>query len=405
MRVRVGVAATFWRSPLSRVLLVLRAGARDLVTIPPGSVPGLDLLRTLAIVLVLSGHYYGDFASVRGEGLAIGRLPFFYFSWTGVDLFFVLSGYLIGRQLWRELLQRQTINVPAFLLRRGLRIWPFYFAFLAWTMLRAHQPLSAYASDLFFLSNYLPNHVAGGWSLSTEEQFYIFVPLLLLLANTVVGIRRQFIVIGLLLCALPLIRYLTLHGHPGITPDEYRVLVQLPFHTHSDGLLAGLLISWVSILRPGLLASLPLYRNLILPVALAVVGVVLRWLDPHLFAFSGLALIFGGMTCFVLRDRSSFTRLARARIFYVLSRLSYGMYLNHFPILGFGVPVFLRATSALSGYPSFVLGYIVALLASIIVSAATFITIESPFLQLRDRWFAAARARRGGVGLESSRSR
>jgi len=377
-----------------RALSVLRAGARDLTTPAPGTVPGLDLLRTLAILLVISGHYYGDFADARGTALAIGRFPLIYFGWTGVDLFFVLSGYLIGRQLWRELLRRNTIDVPRFLLRRGLRIWPFYFAFLAWTWLRSSTHGAAFLPDLFFLSNYLPNSIAGGWSLSTEEQFYIFLPLLLLALNLVIRPRQQYLIVIGLLLALPLIRVLTLHPYPpDISQDEVRRLIQLPFHTHADGLLVGVLISWLSVVHPRYLAPLPPLRNLVVPASLALAGLALRSLDSRIFAFSGLALIFGGLALFVLRDRSRFARFAGARPFYLISRLSYGMYLNHFPVLSLGMPLLVAATRSLPPNAGFFVGYPLAVLASMLIAALTFLGIESPFLQLRDRWLLRQKSR------------
>jgi peptidoglycan/LPS O-acetylase OafA/YrhL len=399
------------RTSLAKIMSVFRAGVRDLAAPASGNVPGLDLLRSLAILLVVAGHYYGVFATARDEPLAIGRFPIIYFGWTGVDLFFVLSGYLIGRQLWRELVRRNTIDVPVFLLRRGLRIWPFYFAFVAWTYLRTSRHASAFLPhtlaflpDTFFLSNYLPGSISGGWSLSTEEQFYIFVPLLLLSVNALIRVRHQFLVLIGLLIALPLIRLWTLHGYPpGISQDEVRRLIQLPFHTHADGLLAGVLISWLSVVHPRFLASLPLARNLRAPIALAVAGLVLRGIYPRIFSFSGLALIFAGLALFVLRDRSVFTRFASRRAFYVTSRLSYGMYLNHFQVLPLCVPLF--AKTSLNAYLGFFVGFPIALLSSMTVAAITFLAIESPFLQLRDRWLMKRRARIPAVHSDPSVAR
>jgi len=376
----------------ARIIGVFHQAARELRHQPSGNVPGLDVLRSLAIILVVSGHYYGEFSTAQGVTLAIRNFPFFYFAWTGVDLFFVLSGYLIGRQLWRELTIRNTIDVPRFLLKRGLRIWPYYFAFIAWTFFTSHRPISEFLPDLLFISNYLPGGVSGSWSLSVEEQFYIFVPLLLLLLSTLVSVRRQFLTIAALMVALPVIRYLTLRSYHGeITHDVIVRITQLPFHTHADGLLAGVLLSWLSILKPDYLKPLPFLRNLTWPMILAVTGILLRSLNPHLFAFSGLALIFGGMALFVVRDKSPFSRLANKHIFYLTSRLSYGMYLNHFPIISIGVPLLLAARISNRLYANFFVGYPLMVLASMGVAAATFIFIESPFLQLRERWLAAKR--------------
>jgi peptidoglycan/LPS O-acetylase OafA/YrhL len=376
-------------SPFARILAVGREGAHELLNPPAGNVPGLDALRSLAIILVVSGHYYGEFSAAQGITLAIGRFPFFYFAWTGVDLFFVLSGYLIGRQLWRELTVRKTINIPRFLLKRGLRIWPYYFVFVAWSISISSRPIFSFLPDLSFLSNYFPGAVAGTWSLSTEEQFYIFVPVLLCAVGTFISAKRQYLVIIGLLLALPFIRYLTLSAYHGeITHDVAVRIIQLPFHTHADGLLAGVLLSWVSILKPDHLRPLPFLRNLVWPTTLVVAGLLLRSFD-RLFGLSALALIFGGITLFVLRDRSVLRKLYERHIFYLTSRLSYGMYLNHFPILSFGVPLLVAARISNSTYLNFFIGYPLMVFASMAVAAATFILIESPFLKLRERWLAA----------------
>jgi len=328
----------------------------------------------------------------RQQTLAIGKFPFFYFAWTGVDLFFVLSGYLIGRQLWRELLSRNTIAVGTFLLRRGLRIWPFYFAFLAFVFVASPRPASAFLPDLFFLSNYWPNAISGGWSLSTEEQFYIFMPLLLLAFGAAIRVRYQFATVLFLLFLLPVVRWLTIAAHPGIlTPEEYQRLVQLPFHTHADGLLAGVLLSWAATIRPSFISPCSLGRNVVLPLGLVLAGMVVRAINPKVFGFSGLALLFGGLTLFALRDKSWFSRISQHRVFYLTSRLSYGMYLNHFLVLPLIVPPIVAATWSGNPYLGFIAGYPAALLASFAVATTTFLAIESPFLQLRDRWLSRRR--------------
>src|SRR6266496_3371209 len=85
--------------------------------------PGLDLLRALAIIVVVIYH-----AALFGFKLP-GRVD--RFGWIGVDLFFVLSGYLIGGQLLAPLTRDQRINLGRFFTRRALRIMPAYFVVLA----------------------------------------------------------------------------------------------------------------------------------------------------------------------------------------------------------------------------------------------------------------------------------
>src|SRR5436305_13199738 len=104
-----------------------RASLHDLTHRPAGNIAALDVLRALAIVLVFSGHFGDEFQAVP----KVAHFPVFYWSWTGVDLFFVLSGALIGSQLWKELQRTGHIRIGRFLLRRGFRIWPLYFSLAA----------------------------------------------------------------------------------------------------------------------------------------------------------------------------------------------------------------------------------------------------------------------------------
>jgi peptidoglycan/LPS O-acetylase OafA/YrhL len=371
------------------------AGLSSLLSPPKLVVPGLDVLRSLAVLMVVTGHYFGDFSYLTGTNLWVGTFPLIHFGWAGVDLFFVLSGYLIGRQLWSEYRRRNSIDVPVFLMRRGLRIWPYYFAFILWTMMWSGQPLAQYLPDIFFYSNYVDNAISGGWSLSTEEQFYLLVPLLILASTRYCPLDKQWALWLTLFALLPLVRLFVLSLHEGPIVDPLPVhLIYTPFHTHSDGLFAGLIIGWVSVMRPDFLKPTTFGRNLATLVCLSVLGITLRVVDKFLFAYTGLALMFAGMVIFVLRDNSLFSRIAANRVFYVLSRLSYAMYLNHFAILAWlmpGLVAWLSQHQLSTGVAGFAIGYFVILGLSICIATVTFVVIESPFLRIRDRWLETRR--------------
>ena len=169
----------------------------ELLHPPPGQIPFLDGLRSIAVLLVVDGHLSSRFASTYGSNL-YSRLPFVANGWIGVDLFFVLSGFFIGSQLWKELRDRESIDVGRFVLRRGFRIWPLYFftffCVLLFSILSGHAPSAKeYGwSDLVFITNfYNRGIVEGSWSLCTEEQFYIVTPLaLFFLARYLKPLRR-----------------------------------------------------------------------------------------------------------------------------------------------------------------------------------------------------------------------
>src|SRR5947207_2355587 len=145
--------------------------------------PGLDLLRALAIIVVVIYH-----AALFGFKLP-GRVD--RFGWIGVDLFFVLSGYLIGGQLLTPLARDQRINLGRFFARRALRIMPAYFVVLAiYFLLPSWREYPDMAQPLWkFLLSIQNVALHGGtafshaWSLAVEDQFYLCLPFILLLAN------------------------------------------------------------------------------------------------------------------------------------------------------------------------------------------------------------------------------
>lgn len=360
---------------------VLDRATRNLATRPANNLASLDLLRSLAILLVLTGHLGAYFPKT----LRLQHLPFVNFGWTGVDLFFVLSGFLIGKQLWKELRSSGTIRIRKFILRRGMRIWPLYFAFIALSLLHSCFSGSwhkAIWSDIFCVSNYFPGRVAGGWSLSSEEQFYIIVHLVLCLLAYLLKGRRLWVLPVLWLLALPLVRWLTLaHAHAA-TAKAVTDLTYAPLHTHSDGLAVGLLLAWFAV------AQSDRWRQIRWPLGLAVLAgccalaAVLEHFSNRLFAFSALALCYGAVTLLSLRW-PLISRLSQWQGFYVLSRLSYGTYLNHLLI----VPLVAVALQPFVGHSSsaFVLCWCASVAACSAAAFFGFAFIELPFLDLRDR--------------------
>src|SRR5213082_4162000 len=142
--------------------------------------PGLDLLRAFAIIVVVVYH-----AALFGFKLP-GRVD--RFGWIGVDLFFVLSGYLIGGQLLAPLARDQRIQLGRFFVRRALRIMPAYFAVLVIYFLlpswreypEMSQPLWKFLLSIQNVALHGGTAFSHAWSLAVEDQFYLVLPLLLL---------------------------------------------------------------------------------------------------------------------------------------------------------------------------------------------------------------------------------
>ena len=304
-----------------------------------------------------------------------------------------LSGLLIGKQLWRELDSTGTVRVPRFWLRRGFRIWPLYFAMLAYLTFWWGRPVEW--SDWVFLSNYVPTVYGRSWSLATEEQFYIAVPVLLLLTTRLLPRRAQAWPLIALIVAVQPIRVWQRHHlvARGLSADKLAELMNFPIHVHCEALLIGLLIAYLSTSRPHLFRATGRWGTSPLGLQVAVigssVGIALDLLDREVFAFLALGLIYGSLTFLVLADRSPLTRPLRARVFYPFSRLAYGMYLNHFWFAHWSTAWTIAHLSGILRSP--VLVFIAGLLFGTAISASvaviTFILIEHPFLMLREHWF------------------
>lgn len=152
----------------------------------------LDVLRGVAVLLVIGRHV------ALGPEQAGWLTPFaqvaHVFGWTGVDLFFVLSGFLVGGILFREIRHQQTLNAGRFVIRRAFKIWPAYLVFLglyfawpifqrlflgqgAWSTMLT-QMLTLGLPHLLQLQNYCCNftYFAHLWSLAVEEHFYLLLP-------------------------------------------------------------------------------------------------------------------------------------------------------------------------------------------------------------------------------------
>jgi peptidoglycan/LPS O-acetylase OafA/YrhL len=368
---------------------------RELWIRPAHQVYALDGLRALAILLVLCAHFFGDFWSnhVRETLPSMARWAPFYWGWTGVDLFFVLSGYLIGKQLWRERMETGTVRFVPFILRRGLRIWPLFFALLVYYT--SFGPVHPKVWDYVFLTNFTRGKRGfdDAWSLSTEEQFYILVPFIIILSANIrwrwayyVGIASTIgIEWGLRILVSHRLMANGLAGKPLLDAMHY------PIFLHCDGLLAGLAIALLSIQFPVRFRTRdrgnPSYLGIAIFVMASVIAIVLRATSQIIFSFTSLGLIYGGLTLLMLWDRSVLSAPARWRIWYPISRLSYGMYLNNYFILPGVTLVSFTVVRQVTGSTMLacMFGVLAGIATSMAVATLTFIIVERPFLILRDR--------------------
>lgn len=198
---------------------------------------GLDVLRGIAVILVLFRHSNLENNMLR------------HFGWLGVDLFFVLSGFLISNILFNEYKQYGQINLKRFLVRRVVRIFPPFYFFLFFTLLfglfvrqNITVEIKPLLAELFYLQSYLPRIWLHTWSLAVEEHFYLVFPLLLFLIIRANLIEKRrligWVLIGLLLLCFAL-RLNVSYPHRN---DGHFGFMQT--HLKLDGILCGVLLSY-----------------------------------------------------------------------------------------------------------------------------------------------------------------
>lgn len=203
----------------------------------------LDFLRGIAIILVILRHQYIDYYTHN-------------MGWIGVDLFFVLSGFLVSGLLFREYNRYGNIKPANFLIRRGFKIYPIYYIFYIpylIVILKDHSfVLRLFLSDMFFVQNYY--NVWGwafipSWSLAIEEHFYFALAIVMsygvnnkriILNSGEKGyIRMDWAILCIMLICLGM-RIWYNHSHPDSTGQAFTLT-----HLRIDSLLAGVLVSYL----------------------------------------------------------------------------------------------------------------------------------------------------------------
>jgi peptidoglycan/LPS O-acetylase OafA/YrhL len=214
--------------------------------------PGLDLLRALAIIVVVVYH-----AALFGFKVP-GRVD--RFGWIGVDLFFVLSGYLIGGQLLALLTRDQRINLGRFFTRRALRIMPAYFAVLAVYFLltswreypEMSQPLWKFLLSVQNIALHGGTAFSHAWSLAVEDQFYLALPFLLLFLfrrpRAAIIIPCLIVIGGIGLRAFLATQNPSADG--GVSFRAFQAWIYYPTWTRLDSLMFGVALAAIEKFRP-----------------------------------------------------------------------------------------------------------------------------------------------------------
>ena len=371
--------------------------------------PELDVLRFFAFLAVFFHH-----ALLRDPSLYIRRgLSPTATQWLltakeagayGVDLFFVLSSYLITELLLREHASRGRFSISAFYMRRALRIWPLYFTFLAATVFLIPSvfpndqfgPLYAIGFVLFF-GNWvcaiygIPFSVAGPlWSISVEEQFYLAWPLSLRLF----GINRiKQLAIGMLAIALATRVFMAAYGfeHPAVWCNTLARL---------DPIAIGAVLAFS--LRGRVLQISNALRFLLFGVALAGFLLTARYLGQDgptsIITYTVTAIASVLLLIAVLKTDAPLLRVPVFSWLVYLGRVSYGLYVFH--LLALALVGKLAFVPILGISLNFERRLILSFMLTVLLAATSYRWLEHPFLKLKKR-FTYSSTRESTVRVDS----
>jgi peptidoglycan/LPS O-acetylase OafA/YrhL len=347
---------------------------------PLGHLSELDGLRGLAIVLVLLFHFAGD---LPRNVIFLGPV---YFGWSGVDLFFVLSGFLITRILLRT--RRDEGYFRSFYIRRALRIFPLYYGVLAvctllFVLFPALRPMFPCARDQIFHWLYLGNWTAllasedqrsmgHFWSLAIEEQFYWIWPFIVWKVRPS---RLPFVAAGAIATAILLRSFLY-----GVATDPFVYRTTL---CRMDGLMAGALCA-ILVARPGIESWLRQWtRRFPLGIVLALAagaGGALLWHDRFTYTV-GFTFFDAGYALLLLYAvyRGGWVQNAfRGRTPRMIGKYSYGIYVFH-QLVYWGVTQYKLAPRGLPALTT-------SLALSVGLAVASYELMEKRFLLLKGRF-------------------
>ncbi len=358
----------------------------------PAKLNGLDHLRATAITFVFFFHY---FIISKGEPAWLPGVA--KFGWTGVDLFFVLSGFLIASQLFAQMKTGQLLSYKEFFLKRVFRIIPAYLVtvglYFAFPVFREREALPPLWRFLTFTQNFGLNLKDFGtfshaWSLCVEEHFYLFLPLILILLQQTNRFRRASWLLSVIFLGGFLIRYLayTRLYAPHQTDDAswmyWYQYIYYPTYTRLDGLLAGVALACLYVFAPAAWHRIARLGNwLLIPGLLMLTAAYFLCEDQQtfsasVFGFPVIALGFGFVVGAAISPASVLFRWY-SPVTASLASLSYAIYLTHKGIIHLTRVIFADYIQE----PNLML--VICIITSLAGAYSLHVLVEKPFMRLR----------------------
>ena len=356
---------------------------------------GLDHLRAFAIISVLCFHYqfFGHPDWERGSIAGFG--------WTGVDLFFVLSGFLIAGQLFEAVAGGKAISLREFFTKRFFRIVPPYvfvlLLYIAFPVVHEWGRLSPLWKYFTFTLNFGQNLSKYGafshaWSLCIEEQFYLLLPLAFCLFGYFKAGKKSYYLVIFLFIAGVAARLLSwkYFAAPYLGTDDFGArwneYVYYPTYNRLDGLLVGVSIAGLFTFYPKIKEWVNRWCYLILGVGALMLIVAFQLCkvyasyDTAIFGFPIISVAYGLVLAAFVSPSCLFFRV-KSKVTSLIATLSYSIYLSHKIVIHL-------VQKLLESFGMDKNGVLCMLICAVCVAAAALVMrylIEKPALRWRNR--------------------
>lgn len=370
---------------------------------------GFDGLRAIAATLVVWGHVAFSLPWQANEWHQKIFTTITSMSWMGVQLFFVLSGFLITTLLLDS--KGQKDQIYHFYMRRSLRIFPIYYATLIFCILLL--PAIGYSPDWIsratdnqiwywvYLINWATPFIDTSglthfWSLAIEEQFYLFWPFIVLFLST----RKVYLSCWFMILSAPVFRYILYHYYSDLGPSS-AISSQAAYSftiARWDALAMGALLALIC-RQPKNIQRLSAFCK---PLLFLIAGLALIQLKQHktipalgshlgILNQSWVALSFALLVFYCSRANAKniLIKLLESKPFKTTGKYSYALYIVHIPIMHVYLKYFASSVEGFTGLTLLTvvnLNCLAVLFLSLVVSAITWQLIEKPCLKLKDRF-------------------
>lgn len=333
-------------------------------------------------------HHHKPFFGLKGISLLKDQ------GWIGVDIFFVLSTFLLTRILIQEYDRIKSINFRNFYLRRIFRIWPIYFLFIGFAVglgfyfdvALPEGIMNRTLGLLLFFDNI--NSALNGpntiqftshlWTISFEEQYYLLLPMVVLLLIRTSRQRRIYVLITALVLFNVIRVVLIVKG------VSYHAIYVLPF-THFESSVMGIVMGFggLNFLLEKVKSHVILLISIISFLVIDSIPRVEQLASFWQIGTYGLAGISSSFFLWAVMHNKTLKQVFALKILTDLGKRSYGLYVYHL-FANFFVAYIISNFSALPNDP--VTTFFLALIISMIFSIMSYAWIERPFLKIKNQF-------------------